>query len=134
MSTDRQTPPEETIGGLVHQLSEQVPQLIRSEVRLAQLEMTEKGKRAGIGIGMFTVAGLVAFFGVASLVAAAIIALALALPAWAAALIVAVALLVVAGVFALVGKKRVQAAVPPAPEHAIANTKLDLQAIKGGRA
>ena len=45
---------------LVNQLTTQVPELIRSEIRLAQAEMAEKGKRAGIGIGMFSGAGLLA--------------------------------------------------------------------------
>ncbi len=132
--TDPRSPEgEETLGGLVHQLSEQVPNLIRSEVRLAQLEMTEKGKRAGIGVGMFTVAGLVAFFAVACIVAAAIAGLSAVLPVWASALMVAVGLLIVAGVAALVGKARLKAAVPPVPEHAIDGARLDLKVMKGGK-
>ena len=55
--------PQPTLGFLVHELSQQVPELIRSELRLAQAEMAEKGKRAGLGIGMFSAAGLLAFFG-----------------------------------------------------------------------
>ena len=38
---------EPTLGALVHDLTTQIPELIRSEIRLAQAEMTEKGKRAG---------------------------------------------------------------------------------------
>ena len=56
---------EPTLGALVHDLSQQIPDLIRSELRLAQAEVAEKGKRAGLGIGMFSAAGLLAFFGVA---------------------------------------------------------------------
>ena len=55
---------DEPLGVLVHQLSEQVPELIRSELRLAQAELAQKGKRAGTGIGMFSVAGLLGFFGI----------------------------------------------------------------------
>ena len=131
MSHPRPTSTDETLGGLVHQLSEQVPHLIRSEVRLAQLEMTEKGKRAGIGVGMFSIAGVVALFAVACLIGAAIAALALVLPTWAAALVVAGALLVIAAVAALVGRARMKAAVPPTPEHAIEGVRRDLAAIKG---
>ena len=54
---------EPTIGALVHDLSQQIPDLIRSELRLAQAEVAEKGKRAGLGIGMFSVAGLLATSG-----------------------------------------------------------------------
>ena len=67
--------PEPTIGALVHDLSQQLPELIRSELRLAQAEVTEKGKRAGLGVGMFSVAGLLAHFGVAVLITTAILAL-----------------------------------------------------------
>ena len=66
---------EPTLGALVHDLSRQIPDLIRSELRLAQAEVAEKGKRAGLGIGMFSAAGLLAFFGVAGLLTTAILAL-----------------------------------------------------------
>jgi uncharacterized membrane protein YqjE len=120
-----------TLGALVHDLTEQVPQLIRSEIRLAQAELTEKGKRAGLGVGMFSAAGLLAFLGLCCVVTTAILALALALPAWLAALIVAVVLLVGAGIVALVGKKEIKQATPPAPEHAIEGVKEDIAVVKG---
>ena len=72
--------------------------LVRDEMRLAQAEMTQKGKKAGLGIGLFSVAGLLAFFGLAVLITTAILALALVLPAWLAALIVTVVLFAGAGV------------------------------------
>jgi uncharacterized membrane protein YqjE len=122
---------EETLGGLVHRLSEQLPELIRSEIHLAQAELAEKGKKAGVGIGMFSVAGLFAFFGLAVLVTTAILALALALPAWASALIVAAVLLAGAGLAAVLGRNRVQAATPPKPELAMESVRLDVAAIKG---
>ena len=125
---------EETLGGLVHRLSEQVPELIRSEMRLAQAELAEKGKKAGIGIGMFSAAGLLAFFGVATLIATAVLGLAVAVPAWASALIGAVVLLIAAGVVALVGKKEVAQATPPQPERAVAGVKQDVATLKGGHA
>ena len=93
--------------------------------------MTEKGKRAGLGIGMFSAAGLLAFFGLASVIATAILALAHALPDWLSALIVAVVLFAVAGVVALLGKKEVQQATPPTPEHAIEGVKEDIAVVKG---
>jgi uncharacterized membrane protein YqjE len=122
---------EETLGGLVHRLSEQLPELIRSEIHLAQAELAEKGKKAGVGIGMFSVAGLLAFFGLAVLVTTAILALALALPAWASALVVAAVLLAGAGLAAVLGRNRVQAATPPKPELAMESVRLDVAAIKG---
>lgn len=125
---------EETLGGLVHQLSEQIPQLVRSEIRLAQAELTEKGKRAGIGVGMFSAAGLLAFFGLAVLITTAILALALVLPAWASAMIVGVVLLAVAGVAAMLGKSKVSAATPAKPERAMEGLREDVATIKGKHA
>jgi uncharacterized membrane protein YqjE len=123
-----------TLGSLVHDLTQQVPQLVRSEIRLAQAEMTEKGKRAGLGIGMFSVAGLLSFLGLCCLITTAILALAHALPNWLSALIVGVVLLVGAGIAALVGKKEVREATPPAPQQAIEGVKEDIAVMKGDRA
>ena len=120
-----------TLGSIVHDLTQQVPQLIRSEIRLAQVEMTEKGKRAGTGIGMFSAAGLLAFFGIGCVIATAILGLAHALPDWLSALVVGVVLFAGAGVLALVGRKEVQEATPPAPEHAIESVKEDIAVVKG---
>jgi hypothetical protein len=115
----------------VHQLSEQVPELIRSELRLAQAELAQKGKRAGIGIGMVSAAGLLGFFGLALLLTTAVLALALVLPAWAAALLVCAGVLAAAAVAALAGKSKVAAATPPAPERAIEGLKEDVATVKG---
>jgi uncharacterized membrane protein YqjE len=120
-----------TLGEIVHDLTQQVPQLIRSELRLAQAEMTEKGKRAGLGLGMFSAAGLLAFLGICCLLTTAILGLAHALPDWLSALIVAVVLLAGAGIAALMGKKEVQQATPAAPEHAIEGVKEDIAVVKG---
>jgi uncharacterized membrane protein YqjE len=120
-----------TLGGLVNQLTTQVPELIRSEMRLAQAEVAEKGKRAGVGIGMFSVAGLLAFFGIAALITTAILALALVLDAWLAALLVGLVLLGAAGIAALAGKKKVAAAGPPVPERAVQGVKDDIATVKG---
>jgi len=123
--------PDPTLGTLVHDLSTQIPELVRSELRLAQAEMTEKGKRAGLGIGMFSGAGLLAFLGLATLVATAILALAQALDAWLAALIVAVVLLLLGGLLALLGKNQVTEATPAMPERAVEGVKEDIATVKG---
>ena len=120
-----------TLGALVNQLTTQVPELIRSELRLAQAEMTEKGKPLGIGIGMFSGAGLMAFFGFGTLLATVILALSLVMDGWLAALIVTVVLFAVAGVLAFLGKNKVQEATPLQPERAVASVKEDLATVKG---
>ena len=122
---------DQQIGDLVKQLSEQTSTLVRKELQLAQLEMTEKGKRAGIGAGLFGGAGAVALYGLGALIAAVILLLATAIEPWLSALIVAVVLLAAGGVAALMGKKQVQQAVPPQPEQAIQSTKRDVDKVKG---
>jgi uncharacterized membrane protein YqjE len=117
-------------GDLVQRLSQQTATLVRQEMRLAQTEMQEKGKRVGIGVGMFGGAGLVALYGVGALVAAVILLIATAVEPWIAALIVGVVLLGVAGVVALMGKKQVDEATPPKPERAIESVQQDVQHVK----
>src|SRR3954447_23111953 len=121
------------IGALVHDLTQQLPELIRSELRLAQAEVTEKGKRAGLGIGMFSVAGLLAYFAAGVLIATAILALDLVLPSWLPALVVALVLLAAAGAVALLGKREVAQATPAKPERAIEGVKEDIATVKGAR-
>jgi uncharacterized membrane protein YqjE len=121
---------EPTVAELVNNLSEQTSRLVREELRLAQVELKEKGRHAGMGVGLFSSAGLLAFFGAAALVATAILALAVVLPGWASALIVAVLLFAAAGVAALAGKKEVEQATPPKPERAMDNLPRDVQAVK----
>ena len=130
-SSTRAPDGDQTLGAIVHDLTTQLPELIRSEIRLAQAEMTEKGKRAGIGLGLFSGAGLLAFFGLATLIATAILALSLVVDAWLAALIVAVVLFVAAAVLGLGGKSKVQQATPPAPERAVEGVKEDIATVKG---
>jgi MFS family permease len=121
---------EASLAELVKQLSEQSSRLARQEVELAKAELAVKGKRAGIGAGMFGGAGMLGFYGLGALIAAAILALATAMTAWLAALIIAVVLAAIAGVLALQGKTKVQQATPPVPEQATESVKEDVQWAK----
>jgi len=118
-----------SVGELIGNATEQFSRLVRSEMQLARAELTEKGKHAGKGIGAFSTAGLLAFYAVGAGVAAAILGLSLAVDGWLAALIVMVALLLVAGVAALLGKKEVDQA-KPVPERTVASVKADVAEIK----
>lgn len=120
----------QSTGDLVRQLSEQVSRLVRDELKVAQLEMTSKGKQAGLGIGMLGGSGLIALYGAACLLACAIIALSGVVTAWLAALIVGVALLAVSAAAALRGKRRLQKVTPPVPEQAVGSVKADVEEIK----
>ncbi|TKJ20439.1 hypothetical protein A6V29_08750 [Blastococcus sp. CCUG 61487] len=117
---------------MVTQLTEQITALVRDEARLAQVEVTQKAKRLGIGAGLFGGAGLFAFLGLSVLVATAILALDLVLPAWLAALVVAIVLFAIAGVLALVGKKDVEKASPPVPTQALAGVQADIATVRKG--
>jgi hypothetical protein len=122
--------PEQSTGELIKLLSEQVSTLVRDELKLAQLEMTRKGKQAGIGAGMLGGGGLLAMYGIGCLIACAIIGISRVLAPWLSALVVGVALLAVAGIAALVGKSRLQQATPPVPQEAVQSVKADVDEIK----
>ena len=131
-STSRfeRTSSDKSVGELVQELSQQTSTLIRQEMRLAQAELTEKGRHAGKGAGMFGGAGAVALYGVGALIAAAIIGLGTALEPWLAAVIVGVVLLAVAAVLALTGKREVDRAGPPKPEQTIESVQQDVETVK----
>jgi Putative Actinobacterial Holin-X, holin superfamily III len=125
--------PEASTGELFSRLSEQMSTLVRDELRLAQLDLTERGKRVGIGAGALGGAGAVAYLGAATLIAAAVLGLTEALPAWLSALIVGLVLLAVAGGLALFGKNKVQSGTPPVPTEAVEGLKQDVQTVKEHR-
>ena len=118
------------IGELVRDLSEQTSTLVRQELELARVELTQTAKTAGIGAGMFGAAGLFGVFAFAALTAAIIAALSLAFDdVWPAALIVAAVYGAIAGVLALTGKNKVQEATPPV-ERAPESIKQDIASVK----
>ncbi|MCX4473266.1 hypothetical protein C5N14_18330 [Micromonospora sp. MW-13] len=120
---------EPSTAELVQRATEQVSRLVRDELALARAELTQKGKHAGIGIGLFGGGGALALYGLGALVAAVILLLALVMPAWLAALIVAVALFLMAGILALVGKKQVSQAVPPLPAATVRSVRADVDTV-----
>ena len=121
---------DEHVRDLVGQLGDQVGRLVRDEIQLARLEMADRARRFGIGAGLTGVAGLFAFWGGTALVAAGVAGLALVLPVWAAALLGGVALLLVAGVFGLAGRRQLRRAGPPVPREAIRSIEQDLRLVR----
>jgi len=115
---------------LVKQLSEQTSRLVRQELELAKAELSIKGKQAGLGAGLFGGAGVLGLFALAALTAAVIAALSLAMATWLAALIVAVVYGAAAGVAALMGRRKVQEALPPVPQDSVESVKEDVQWTK----
>lgn len=121
---------DRSVTDLVKDITELVPRLVRDEIKLAQLDMTRKGKQAGMGAGMLGGGGLIALYGIGCLIATAVIAISLVLSAWLAALIVGVVLLAVAGIAAKLGSNRLKKATPPVPKQAMSNVQADIQEIK----
>ena len=121
---------DNSLADLARQLSDQTTELVRHEVELAKAELRDKGKRAGIGAGMFGGAGALGLYALGALTAAIIAGIAEALPVWASALIVAALYGAVAGILALRGKKKVQQATPPLPEETVQSVKEDVRYTK----
>ena len=117
-------------GELVKDLSNQVSLLARQEIELAKAEMAEKGRKAGLGLGLVAAAGVSALLALGTLTACVVLALDGAMPAWLAALIVALAWSVVAAVLASVGKQKVEQAGTPVPEQTVESVKEDIKWLK----
>jgi uncharacterized membrane protein YqjE len=122
-------PRDRGIGELVKDLASQTSTLVRQEIKLAQAEVTEKGKVAGKGAGMLAGAAVTALLGLGALTALLIIVLDSFMPLWLAALIVTLLWLAVAGVLAMSGKKALQSATPPVPQ-TVETVKEDIQWAK----
>jgi hypothetical protein len=115
---------------LIDRLSNQVSALVRDEMALATEELKRKGLKTGIGAGLSGAGGVLALFGLGTLIATAILAIALVLPAWAATLIVGGILLAVSGLLAAAGIGQVKKATPLMPEQAVDSTKRDVETVK----
>lgn len=140
MAADKSAWPHETrrtrkglppVAVLIISVRDQVRRLVRGELALLKAELKQKVTQLGVGAGMLVGAALVAFFFLAALIATGVAALALALPLWLSALIMTVLLLVIGAVLALVGLRKVKAAVPPVPKESIDSIRDDVRALKG---
>ena len=115
---------------LLRQLSQETATLVRQEIELAKAEVSDKGKKAGIGVGIAGAGGIVGLLALGAFTAFLILVLNLAMPAWVAALIVAVVYGAIAAFLGLKGKEKVQQATPAVPEQTIETVKEDIQWAK----
>ncbi|TMM35670.1 MAG: phage holin family protein [Actinobacteria bacterium] len=120
---------EATTAELVRLAGDQLTRLVRDELQFARMEMSVKARRFGVGAGLFGTAGVVAMYGIGVLIATAVLLLALVLPAWLAALIVAVVLFAVAGVLGLLGRGQIRRGSPATPEQTLNSVKADVQTV-----
>src|SRR5919107_2489833 len=107
---------ERPIGELIKDLAGQTSTLVRQEIKLAQAELSTKGKVAGRGAGMLAGAAVAALLALGALTACLIAALDTFMPLWLAALIVTLLWGLIAAVLAMRGPKELQHAAPPVPE------------------
>jgi hypothetical protein len=121
---------DQSISELVKDLATETSTLVRQEIDLAKAEMTDRGKRAGKGVGMLAAGAGVALLAFGALTAGLIAALDLAMPTWLAALIVTAVYGAIAAVLVQIGRKQVQEAAPPVPEDTIESVKEDVQWAK----
>jgi Putative Actinobacterial Holin-X, holin superfamily III len=121
---------ERSLPELLKQLSQEVTQLLKQEIELAKAEVGEKGRQAGKGAGLLGSAGVIGLGAVGALTACFILALNAVMPAWLAALIVAVVYGVVAAILAMQGRNRIRQATPPVPEQTVETLKEDVQWAK----
>jgi uncharacterized membrane protein YqjE len=115
---------------LLRQLSQETTQLVHQELELAKAELQQKGKQAGAGAGMFGGAGALGLAALGALTACFILALATVMPAWLAALIVAVVYGIIAFVLLKQGQAKLKQATPPVPEQTIETVKEDVEWAK----
>jgi uncharacterized membrane protein YqjE len=121
---------DRSIGELLKQLSEETTRLVHQELELAKAELTQKGRQAGAGAGLFGAAGAIGFLALAALTTCFILALDAAMPAWLAALLVAVIYGVIAAVLAMRGRAKVKQATPLVPEQTVETVKEDVEWAK----
>ncbi|MCS5720585.1 phage holin family protein [Herbiconiux sp. CPCC 203407] len=131
MTEERDKRARRSLVSLFAELPTLVIQLLKDEIENLKRELTARLAKLGIGIGLFVAAALFAFFALATLIAAAVLGIATALPAWLAALIVAGGLLVLTAILALIGVSSLKKGLPPVPEEAISSIKKDINTVKG---
>lgn len=125
-------PRRKSVFALLADIPQLVTGLVQREIDLFKAELTAKLKALGAGAGLLAGAALVLLAMLGVLLTAAIFALTLTgLPGWAAALIVAGVLLIVAVILGLIGYRILMKGIPPVPTESIDSLRRDLRAIKG---
>ncbi len=131
MSDTRPDAPRRSLFSLIGSLPGLISELIKAEIEQAKAELSIKLKQLGVGAGFLAVAAAFGFFALGVLVAAAILGLAVVLPGWAAALIVAGLLLIIMAILGLVGVRKLKQGSPPTPTETMQSVRRDVDAIKG---
>lgn len=120
---------ERSLFTLIGELPDRVSDLVRAEIDQVKAELSYKAKHFGIGAGLIAAAAFVGIFLLGTLIATGILALALVLPAWAAALIVSGVLLLI--ILILVGIAALNFRRGSEPLESIESLRRDLDMVKG---
>jgi hypothetical protein len=121
------------LGAATRAVSERVSAIVRLELQLAAAELKKKLSALGVGIGLLVGAGVLALFMLGFLFATIAAALSIVLDLWAALLITAGILALIAAVLAFLGITQLSKGSPPVPEQAIEEARLTTEALKNGR-
>ncbi|HEY7207220.1 MAG TPA: phage holin family protein [Gaiellaceae bacterium] len=113
-------------------VAEHANEIVKLELALAQLEVQQKAKRLGIGAGLFAAAAFLGLIAILLVIAAITAAIALALPVWAAILVVLAGVVLVIAILALLGRKMIKRGAPPVPEQAIEEARLTTEMLRNG--
>lgn len=122
---------ELTTGQLIGLLRSQLAELARDELALARAELARNGRHAGAGALDLAVAGALTAFGGLALLAAVIAAVAVALPVWAAALVIGGPLTIGGAFFGLRAVRRMKEGLAFLPRTAD-SLRADAESIGSG--
>ena len=118
------------LGDAAKQVADRARDLVRLELELAQIELKAKASAAGLGVALGLAAAVVVLFAIGFALAGGATALATALPTWAALLIVAGVLLLVAILLGLIAAGALRRGAPPVPQQAIDEAKTTSETVK----
>ena len=121
---------DRSIPELLQKLADETTTLVRQEVQLARSEIVRTLDRAKESAVAFAVCAVFAVGAFAALTATLIAAIAVALPVWAAALIVTVLYGVIAALGAQMGRTSLKKVGSPVPEETIRTVKEDTAAVR----
>ena len=117
---------ERSISEVLQDIVGNIQEIVRSEVRLAKTEIRDEANRAKPAGLLIAVGALAAVFAVLFLLLTIVHALSLVMPAWAASLIVAVGLSIIAGATLSAGRRRYKQ-INPIPERTVKNLKENVE-------
>lgn len=123
------TPSQRTVFDVLQDIVSNLQEIIRSEFRLAKVELKEKAQRAAKPAAVMGVGAVVAFYGVGFVLLAAVYALSLVIALWAAALIVGVVLAIIGGALLSFSRKALKE-IDPIPEKTVQTVKENVQWTK----